>query len=170
MPASLSGTFVKVYDIMLGCWRPVPEERDSPQTLLKSMHQFLYKVVNTQKVHIYVTMKDPPQMSPSGSVRTLQTTAGSGDTITNMSSSGFVAPPPDLPPPRRKPSKVHSDDEEDDDQLQSFGTFPNTTNLVPTFTNWMQRFRDPRMMLGQGGGVWHHDSTQNLLSRYNGLG
>ena len=80
----------------------------------RDLNQLLYKVFNAKKVHTYVTMPDEPvgsnsPYSPLGSVKTVQTSAGS------------------------------EMDDLDEDSLQSFGALPATSNtLVPMFERFMK--------------------------------
>jgi hypothetical protein len=163
-PQILRGQLGKIYEVMLGCWLPNPSDRNAPQTIMRDLNQLLYKVFNATKVHTYVTIADdhPVLSSPSESLKTIQTTVGSDDTVIDLSSS-LPKPPPQLPPPRQPHSDIT---DEEIEKLQEFGTFPTTSNtLVPTFNHLMQKFREQAHIgsLMNQGTTWH-GSQQALLN------
>ena len=124
--------------IMMRCWNPFPEARDTPQAILRDLNQLLYRVFNAKKIHTYISVDDTTS-EQSGSLGTLQTTAGSDDTVVYLSSnaaSEVSDGPPEVPPPRKNSY------ESSQGSLQSFGNFspPSGNSLVPAFNDLMKKF------------------------------
>ena len=142
IPITLNGSLSSVYFIMNECWCPVPEMRKTPQTILRDLNQLLYRVFNAKKIHTYITVDDSGRSSPSGSMQTLQTTAGSDDTVIYLSSStNSEVHPPDIPSQRPRIGSLESTEEE---TLQKFGEYAppsssKNSGLVPVFRQMMQK-------------------------------
>ena len=137
-PSTLEGNLASIYMIMMRCWNPFPEARDTPQAILRDLNQLLYRVFNAKKIHTYISVDDTTS-EQSGSLGTLQTTAGSDDTVVYLSSnaaSGVSDVPPEVPPPRKNSY------ESSQGSLQSFGNFspPSGNSLVPAFNDLMKKF------------------------------
>lgn len=137
-PLSLRGCMTSVYEVMLGCWIPVPGERKQPQVIMRDINQLLYRVFNSRKVHTYLSI-DEDNLKRTDSVGTLQTDVTDNNSGSTTSEATVLHnEPPKLP----EKNKVQLVDDEEDDDLQEFGTMPTTCNtLVPTFNDMMARFR-----------------------------
>ena len=46
--------------MILKCWHPDPEDRATPQSVMKEMNKILYIVFNAKKVPQYVYIDQPP--------------------------------------------------------------------------------------------------------------
>jgi len=67
----------QVYNLMVGCWNPVPGMRTQPQAIMRDMNQLLYKVFNSRRDHTYMTIDNYPEnptpaLTPSSSAETLR--------------------------------------------------------------------------------------------------
>jgi hypothetical protein len=110
-PPKLLGKLLPVYTIMTSCWKPLPDNRVDPQTLMRDTNQLLFKVLNdhissfvivtrllpfqvfnARHTHTYLTIEDEVKES----LETLQledtsthteSSSSSGDTLVTTTHS-----------------------------------------------------------------------------------
>lgn len=162
---------------------PFPEARDTPQAILRDLNQLLYRVFNAKKIHTYISVDDTTS-EQSGSLGTLQTTAGSDDTVVYLSSNAASEAgnrPPEVPPPRKNSY------ESSQGSLQNFGNFspPSGNSLVPAFNDLMKKLLKNQgkskyfihvirfysltfLNYTLGDNDWISESQQNLLGSRSG--
>ncbi|TRY68639.1 hypothetical protein TCAL_08883, partial [Tigriopus californicus] len=57
-PSRISPSLNMIYQIITDCWNPIPDERRSPQVIVRDLSQLLYRLFNSRNVNTYMMIDD----------------------------------------------------------------------------------------------------------------
>lgn len=76
-PSRISPSLNMVYHIITDCWNPIPDERRSPQVIVRDLSQLLYRLFNSRNVNTYMMIDDLDSPTSSDSPTNINDSSGS---------------------------------------------------------------------------------------------